>query len=195
MRSQAEPENEELRITKEAAMTIQQIYDRLLQKFGSDKITGLGDKAKDPWVNVASSAISEVSRFLRDDPELQLDQLCDLTGVDYLETDPKLAAKFPYPPHLEVVYHLYSFNKKHRCVIKASLPRWKNDQEGQLPEISTVSHIWPIADWHEREAYDLMGIRFLGHPNLVRILCVDDWEGHPLRKDYKFPLEYHGMRG
>ena len=63
------------------------------------------------------------------------------------------------------------------------------------PVIPSVADIWPTADWHEREAYDLMGIRFSNHPDLRRILCPDDWEGHPLRKDYEFPLEYHGIPG
>ena len=176
-------------------MTIQQIFERLTNTFGSERIVTVHEAAKDPWIEVAPSAIHEVGLFLRDDPQLQLDHLCDLTGVDYLEPDAKLAKNFPYTPHLEVVYHLYSYNQKHACVIKVKLPRWKGDQTGQLPEVSTVSDIWPIANWHEREAYDLMGIRFVGHPNLVRILCVEDWEGHPLRKDYVFPKEYHGMRG
>ena len=70
-----------------------------------------------------------------------------------------------------------------------------NDQAGELPEIPSLSKVWLIAEWHEREAYDLMGITFTGHPNLRRILCPEDWEGHPLRKDYEFPLEYHGIRG
>jgi NADH-quinone oxidoreductase subunit C len=78
--------------------------------------------------------------------------------------------------------------------VKAILPRWKDDKEGELPEIPTVSGVWKIADWHERETFDLVGINFLGHPNLTRILCAEDWVGHPLRKDYEFPLEYHGIR-
>jgi len=75
------------------------------------------------------------------------------------------------------------------------LPRWKDDVVGELPEVDSVSDVWAIADWHEREAYDLVGIRFLGHPNPKRILCPEDWVGHPLRKDYEFPLEYHDIRG
>jgi NADH-quinone oxidoreductase subunit C len=75
------------------------------------------------------------------------------------------------------------------------LPRWQNNEEGNLPVCPSVSVVWGIANWHEREAYDLVGIRFDGHPNHRRILCPEDWEGHALRKDYNFPLEYHGVRG
>jgi NADH-quinone oxidoreductase subunit C len=79
-------------------------------------------------------------------------------------------------------------------VIKVKLPRWKGGIAGELPTCPSVAHVWAIADWHEREAYDLLGIEFTGHPNLQRILCVEDWVGHPLRKDYEFPKEYHGIR-
>ncbi len=75
------------------------------------------------------------------------------------------------------------------------LPRWKNDKAGELPEVPSVTSLWRTADWHEREVYDLSGVWFTGHPELTRILLADDWVGHPLRKDYEFPLEYHGIRG
>ncbi|RLS52801.1 MAG: NADH-quinone oxidoreductase subunit C [Planctomycetota bacterium] len=176
-------------------MTIQEIYQRLVDRFGADKITGINEKATDPWIEVAPAAIGEVAQFLKGDDQLALDSLNNLSATDFLETDAKLAAKFPYQPHTEVVYHLYSFRRKHRAVIKVKFDRWKNNEAGQLPEVPTVSHVWGIADWHEREAYDMMGIHFVGHPNLVRILCPDDWEGYPLRKDYEFPEEYHGVRG
>jgi NADH-quinone oxidoreductase subunit C len=176
-------------------MTFQDIYQTLLDEFGAEVITGGNAQARDPWVEVAPASVARVGRFLKTDPRLSFDMLCDLTAVDFFEPDAKLAAKFPYEPHLAVVYHLLSVTHKHHVVMKAKLPRWKDGVSGQLPDIPTVSGVWAIADWHEREAYDLLGIRFLDHPNLVRILCVDDWVGHPLRKDYEFPLEYHGVRG
>ena len=114
---------------------------------------------------------------------------------DYLEPDAKKVAKAGFEPHLEVVYHLSSFAHKHRFTVKVSLPRWKGDKAGTLPELPTLVNVWKAADWHERECFDLCGVDFIGHPNLTRILLSEDWEGHPLRKDYEFPLEYHGIRG
>lgn len=176
-------------------MTFAEIHDYLVAELGPEAVLGANPSARDPWVEIAPAALPRVARFVKDNPRLQFDMLCDLSGVDYLEPDAKLAGKFPFEPHLEVVYHLQSIRLKHRLTLKIKLPRWKNDVAGQLPEAPTVSDVWAIADWHEREAFDLVGIEFTGHPNLVRILCVDDWVGHPLRKDYEFPLEYHGMRG
>lgn len=176
-------------------MTPQDIFNTLTEKFQGDSILALNTEACDPWIEVAPASITEVCAFLKSDERLQFDMLCDLSGVDYLETDAKLAQKFPYEPHIEVVYHLLSVKLKHRITVKVKLPRWHKDEEGKLPEIPSVASVWGIADWHEREAFDLLGIRFLGHPNLLRILCPDDWVGHPLRKDYEFPIEYHGIRG
>lgn len=176
-------------------MKIEDIHKRLVDQFGASAITALVTTAKDPWIEVAPAAILRVATFLRDDAELRFDHLNDLCGVDFLEPDPKKSAKFGHDPHVEVVYHLSSFEKKHLLVVKVKLPRWKNDVAGQIPEVDSVAGVWDIADWHEREAYDLVGIRFLGHPNPRRILCPEDWVGHPLRKDYDFPLEYHEIRG
>ena len=176
-------------------MTIQEIYAVLKDHFGEEVVIGLNTKAHDPWVEVVAGAVDRVAEFLKNNEKLKFDSLCNLCGVDYLETDPKLAGKFPYEPHIEVVYHLRSMTHQHLLTLKVKLPRWKDGVAGQLPEVPTVSHVWRIADWHERETYDLAGINFIGHPNLVRILCVDDWVGHALRKDYEFPLEYHGIRG
>ena len=113
----------------------------------------------------------------------------------FIYNDPKKAAKVEWEPHTEIVYHLWSTKARASLVLKVKLPRWKDDQPGKLPEVSSVESVWRGADWHEREVFDLSGIRFLGHPDLRRILCPEDWEGYPLRKDYEMPLEYHGMRG
>lgn len=174
-------------------MQPQDIVARLQARFGS-AITGSRVDAVDPWVEVAPESLVEVSRFLRDEPEMQFALLNCLTGVDYFEPDPKKAAKVDWQPHVEVIYHLSSVVHKHRIVLKVILPRWKDDAAGQLPEVPSVSGVWSTADWHEREVFDLSGIRFTGHPDLRRILCPEDWAGHPLRKDYQVPAEYHGIR-
>jgi NADH-quinone oxidoreductase subunit C len=175
-------------------MNAAEIHQQLVARF-SESITGANLEALDPWIEVAPGAILEVARHLKSDPALAFDALNNLCAVDYFEPDPKKQAKFAYQPHLEVVYHLYSYRHRHAIVLKVKLPRWKNDQPNELPELDSVSGVWAIADWHEREAFDLMGIYFKGHPDLRRILCAEDWVGHPLRKDYEFPLEYHGIRG
>lgn len=175
-------------------MTPAEIATLLEEQFGP-AITGKKFDALDPFVTVEPAKLVEVCTFLRDDPRLKFEVLNDITGIDYLETDPKKAPKAGYEPHLEVLYHLSSFNfPGRRFTLKLVLPRWKNDKAGELPEVPSVSGVWRGADWHEREVYDLVGVIFSNHPNLVRILLNDDWVGHPLRKDYEFPLEYHGIR-
>lgn len=176
-------------------MDIQAIHGILLERFGADAVGDGPRPAIDPWIQVAPGSIVEVGRFLRDDVRLKFDHLNDLCGVDYFEPDSRKASKFGHEPHLEVVYQLSSVSLGHRMKLKVSVPRWKDDVAGQLPSVPSVSSVWGIADWHEREAYDLVGIHFDGHPNLRRILCPEDWSGHALRKDYEFPLEYHGIRG
>ena len=167
--------------------------DQLKKKFG-DLITGANLENIDPWVEVSPEGIVPVCMFLRDEASLAFDYCNSVTAVDYLETDPKKAAKIDWQPHLEVVYHLFSMQHKHSVVLKVMLPRW-NGNPGELPEVPSVAGVWSTADWHERECYDLFGIHFTGHPNLKRILCPEDWVGYPLRKDYEMPLEYHGIRG
>lgn len=115
--------------------------------------------------------IVEVCRFLRDQPQLRFDFLVDLTAVDYLSMARQV--------RFDVVYHLLSLEHGHRLRLKTGVP--EDD-----PHIDSVVGIWPAADWYERETYDMFGIVFDGHPNLSRILMPDDWQVHPLRKD--FPL-------
>ncbi len=152
------------------------IADRLLGRFG-DKVSWVEAAAGDPWLLVDAAAILEVAGFAKAEPELFFDNLMCLSAVDYPKDD---------PPRLEVVYHLLSYTHGHSFVLKAHLPR-------EAPALPSVSGIWRVADWHEREAYDLFGIRFEGHPDLRRILLPDDWTGHPLLKDWEDPDFYNGM--
>ncbi|HEY7309360.1 MAG TPA: NADH-quinone oxidoreductase subunit C [Gemmataceae bacterium] len=197
-------------------MTAADIAALLEQKFGPS-IKSKNLTAIDPFVVVDAAAVLDVGRFLKQDDRLQFDLLNCISGVDYLEPDPKKAPKAGFDPHLEVVYHLSSFRHRHRFVVKVILPRWKEkktselpeatspkcyqpatsleNNPGELPEVPSVTSLWATANWHEREVYDLSGVWFTGHPELTRILLADDWVGHPLRKDYEYPLEYHGIRG
>jgi NADH-quinone oxidoreductase subunit C len=175
-------------------MSGQAFLERLKTKFG-EMITGANFEALDPWIEVAPEGLLEVGRFLRDEADLRFNMLNCVSGVDYFEPDAKKAAKTGWEPHLEVVYHLWSVPHRVSLVLKVVLPRWKDGVPGELPEVPSVSGLWSTADWHEREVYDLSGVYFTGHPNLRRILCPEDWVGHPLRKDYEMPLEYHGIRG
>jgi NADH-quinone oxidoreductase subunit C len=169
------------------------ILAKLQERFGPAIVASKLDTI-DPWVEVAPGSLLEVCRYLRDEPSLRFDFLNCISGVDYCEPDPKKAAKIEWQPHLEVLYHLTSIVHRYRLVLKVTLPRWKDGVEGQLPELASVTSVWSTADWHEREVYDLSGVRFLDHPDFRRILCPEDWVGHPLRKDYQMPSEYHGIK-
>ena len=170
------------------------LLDDLKQKFGG-KITGENTDAIDPWIEVSPDGLVEVCEFLKNDPDLEFNVLNCISGVDYFHADEKKAKKASWEPHLEVVYHLSSVYRKHTLVLKVILPRWKDGEEGNLPDVPSVAGVWRTADWHEREVYDLSGVNFVGHPDLRRILCPEDWVGYPLRRDYEMPLEYHGIRG
>src|SRR3990172_3578112 len=151
--------------------------EKLAARFG-EKTAGASLEVLEPWVVVASETIAEVAAFVKADPDLRFDNLMCLSGVDY----PK-----EKPPRMEVVYHLYSYTHLHTFVLKVHLPR-------EDPALPTVEGTWSVANWHEREAYDMFGIVFTGHSDLRRILLPDDWEGWPLRKDWVDPEFYSGMR-
>lgn len=170
------------------------IVDKLKAKFG-EGIRGSNLENIDPWIEVSPDSLVDVCTFLRDSSDFRFNLLNCVSGVDYFEPDEKKAKKVEWEPHTEVVYHLSSTIKKHTLVLKVILPRWEKDVEGQLPKVPSVAGVWRTADWHEREVFDLSGVDFVGHPGLIRILCPEDWVGHPLRKDYEMPLEYHGIRG
>jgi NADH-quinone oxidoreductase subunit C len=153
-------------------MNAPEIASVLTEQFGTRILESKPD-ASNPWSAVEPSSIVEVSQFVRSDQRLLMDHLELLGGADYKD-------------RIEVVYVLYSMQHRHRYTLKCRLPR-------EAPSVHTVEAVWRVANWHEREAYDMFGIVFEGHSDLRRILCPDDWEGHPLRKDYKLPTSYHDM--
>jgi NADH-quinone oxidoreductase subunit C len=157
-------------------MDAKAVHERLAGRFG-DRITAFQAEALQPWVVVAPDAIAEVAAFAKADPELLFDNLMCLSAVDY----PKET-----PPRMEVVYHLLSYTHHHTFVLKVHLSR-------EDPRVPTVENTWGVANWHEREAYDMFGIVFEGHSDPRRILLPDDWVGHPLRKDWTDPDFYNGM--
>jgi len=131
--------------------------------------------AMDPFVRVDPSVLVDLCCYLRDDPDLRFDALSNLSGVDYADDG-----------QIEVVYHLFSYTHRHMAVVKVRTGR----NEAILP---SVEGVWKAGNWLEREVYDLLGVTFSGHPDLRRIMMPEDWEGHPLRKDFVEPAEYHGI--
>ncbi|HOB73561.1 MAG TPA: NADH-quinone oxidoreductase subunit C [Phycisphaerae bacterium] len=139
-----------------------------------------------PSITVSPERWHEVALFLRDDPRLRLNFLRCISGIDWLEKG-----------EIEVVYDLMSVRPgapdalcpaENVIAVRVRVPR----DGGHIP---SVADVWPAADWHEREVYDMFGVIFDGHPDFRRILCPEDWVGYPLRKDYEYPLEYHGIPG
>jgi len=126
-------------------------------------------------LGVDRNHIVAVCRILKEHPAMQFDYLADLCGVDYLGKKPE---------RFQVVYNLYSISLNHRVRVKVNL--------GEGDAIDSVTEIWKTANWHERELYDMFGVEIKGHPDLKRILMPEEWEGHPLRKDY--PLRGKGQR-
>jgi NADH-quinone oxidoreductase subunit C len=155
------------------------IYELLKETFGDDQVlehvvTGEeGKGSRDPFILLRTDALPQVVQFLKDDERTQFDLLHLISGVDW-------------PEYFESVYHIWSTRKRHWVILKVRVP--KDD-----PRVPSLAPIYPAANWHERETYDLMGIVYEGHPNMKRILLSDEWEGHPLRKDYQAP-EHEELR-
>ncbi len=153
-------------------MTVKEIFELLTKEFG-DKVLEGHEAVSNPWVKIAPVHLVNLASFLRDTPGLSFDSLMCLSGVDY-------------PNNFGVIYHLFSMKYHHKIAVKVDLS--KDD-----PAVPSVADIWHGANWFEREVYDLYGIKFNGHPDLTRILLPDDWEGYPMRKDYKYPETYHEL--
>jgi len=156
-------------------LTTAEIAALLKERF-KDKVLEVVETDKHSHVRLAPDALVAACEFLRDDDRTAFEQLHDLTAVDWIE-------------HFDVVVHLFSIRRKHGLCLKVKTP---SRDDATCPSVTPV---WPAADWHERETWDLMGVRFVGHPHLRRIMLPEDWQGHPLRKDEGNPLEYHGIPG
>ena len=171
-------------------MKAKEIFEHVAARVGHEAVFALdeagqaeagpaGEKAKegarDGSFQVRPAELMAVMGALRDDPELAFDFLQNLTAVDWMKREV-----------IQVVYHLFSYANRHEICVRVEVPR-------AAPHVASVVSLWPTANWHEREQYDLLGVVFEGHPDLRRLLMPDDWVGHPMRKDFQEPKSYRGM--
>lgn len=172
-------------------MDTEKIFNLLKNKFIESIIELKTDVPLEQFIIVNPLEIDKVCKLLLTNNDLLFDSLMNLSGVDDANGESKKDESGDIQISggtLSVYYHLESTSFRHKLILKVSAPR-------ENPEVSSVAELWRAADWHEREAYDLLGIKFLNHPDLRRILMPYDWEaGHPLRKDYKNPEFYQGMK-
>lgn len=178
-------------------MNAEEIYNLLKQNFDS-AIVGLDkDTPTEPIITVDPLQIHKVAKFVRENDELKFDSLMCLSGVDDANGEKvkdENGSEIFKSGTLSVYYNLHSVSLKHKITLKVSAPR-------EEPKVESVENVWKSANWHEREAFDLVGIVFLNHPDLRRILMPYDWDEyseeisrHPLRKDYQNPEFYQGMK-
>lgn len=160
-------------------MDFNKLQEKINNKFPALSGSWQMEDQLQPQLVLQPEELLPLCNFLKDDEELYFDMLACISAVDYGAVN-----------NFAVVYHLSSIPFQHQICLKINIPR---DRVQEL-SIPSVSSLWMTANWHEREAYDLMGISFSKHPDLRRILCPDDWEGHPLRKDYVPPDNYQGLK-
>jgi NADH-quinone oxidoreductase subunit C len=144
------------------------LHQKIQQRWPGEVID-LHDQHGDETVLLRPGRWPEIAACLKTDPDFELNILMDLTAVDGLDLG--------WPERFQVVYHFYSMPKNHRLRVKIPV-------SGERPHAPTLTGLWPIANWFEREVWDMFGIRFDGHPDLRRILLYEEFSGHPLRKDY-----------
>ena len=155
-------------------MHFKQLVEYINEQFRKEFVQ-TGEEAPADHISVATADWKAFAEFLKNDEQLFFDAMMCITGGDYGEES-----------DLGVIYNLHSMKHNHKLEVRINLPREK-------PVVPSVEQIWRIADWFERETYDMYGIEFQGHRDLRRILLPEDWEGFPLRKDYEFPTTYHGI--
>jgi NADH-quinone oxidoreductase subunit C len=148
----------------------------ILQQHHGDAITLAVADGLHPHVVVPAERLKTLAIFLKTDNRLRFDLLRCISAVDW-----------PAKNSLELSYELLSTRRSHSFAVKVVLDRAD-------PRVESLVEVWPAAEWHEREAYDLMGVLFTHHPDPRRILLPEDWVGHPLRKDYEYPVEYKGLK-
>ena len=155
-------------------MDATEIYGSL-EKLFPRKVRDFKADVREPYLFVDPAAIVEVCRFLHNAPGFRFEVLSDLTAIDW-----------PKEEKIQIVYHLFSYTHNHQIVLKVDLPR-------DNPRVATLENVWKVANWFEREVYDLFGVIFEGHSDLRRIMLPEDWVGYPLRKDYLEQEEYDGI--
>jgi len=180
-------------------MEAKEIYDLLVEQIGEGAL-GLDEEGFQPVASIAPASIHQACQFLRDDERCSFDMLMCLSGIDWdgydengkgksvkilgydelgePETNDRVA-----DGDLAVRYDFFSHTLRHKFHIQVRMPR-------DVASVPTISDIWQTANWHEREAWDMVGITFEGHPDLRRMLLDDSWIGHPLRKDYQMPTTW-----
>lgn len=160
-------------------MTSDEIIARLQQRFGNEKVQRVqAEGCPQAHAVIPKEDLLEVGKFLRDEADLDCKFLATVSASDWPAEDGK--------GHIDVAYVFGSLTKKHRVNVKVRLDR-------NNPSVKSLVKLFPAANWHEREQYDLLGVNFEQHPDLRRIMMPDDWEGHPLRKDYQQMPEWRGI--
>ncbi len=155
-------------------MDARAIHKLLANEFG-DGVGNFVEQPTEPHIEVDATAIAKVCSYLKENGDLNFEHLSNLTATDYLEEN-----------RIRIIYHLHSYKHARWLTLKVAVDR-------ENPHVATLENVYPVANWLEREAYDLVGVNFDGHSDLRRILMPDDWVGHPLRKDFQEPSHYHGI--